>query len=122
MEPVASPTGRSAPTAGPTGSSMREPREARGAGADRGLADRAALDLRRAARHADDDARGGLEETRVVHLADEVLQHLLGDGEVGDHAVLHWTDRGDVARRAAEHLLGRDADFLDYFLAVGAAF
>ena len=31
-------------------------------------------------------------------------------------------DRGDVARRAAEHLLGREPDFLDHLLAVGPAF
>ena len=31
-------------------------------------------------------------------------------------------DRGDVARRAAEHLLGRETDFLDHLLAVGTAF
>ena len=36
-----------------------------------------------------------------MHLLDELLEHLLGDGEVGDHAVLHRADGGDVARRLA---------------------
>jgi hypothetical protein len=41
-----------------------------------------------------------------VSLLDEVGQHLLGDLEVGDDSVLHRLDRHDVARRAAEHVLG----------------
>jgi hypothetical protein len=35
----------------------------------------------------------GLEQARVVHLLDELLEHLLGEGEVGDDAVLHGADR-----------------------------
>jgi hypothetical protein len=42
----------------------------------------------------------------VVRLLDEVVEHLLGDFEVGDHAVLHRLDGHDVAGRAAQHLLG----------------
>ena len=53
---------------------------------------------------------------------DELLQHLLGDGEVGDDAVLHGPDGFDVARHLAEHRLGFGADGLDGLLAVGAAF
>ena len=53
---------------------------------------------------------------------DELLEHLLGDGEVGDDAVLHRPDRGDVAGRAPEHLLGGEPDFLDHLLAVRSAF
>jgi hypothetical protein len=45
-----------------------------------------------------------------VHLVDEVLQHLLGVGEVGDDAVLHGPDRSDVAGGAAEHVLRFDTD------------
>ena len=45
-----------------------------------------------------------------MHLLDEELQHLLGQGEVGDHAVLHRAHRGDVSGRAAEHVLGLGAD------------
>ena len=43
-------------------------------------------------------------------LADEVAQHLLGDLEVGDHAVLERPDRGDRAGRAAQHALGLGTD------------
>ncbi len=46
----------------------------------------------------------------VVRLLDEVVQHPLGDFEVGDHAVLHRLDGDDVARRAAQHLFGFFAD------------
>ncbi len=41
-----------------------------------------------------------------MHLLDEVLEHGLGIGEIGDHPVLHRPDGGDVARGPAQHLLG----------------
>jgi hypothetical protein len=63
--------------------------------------------------------RGRAEQLGVVHHADELLEHLLGDGEVGDHAVLHRADRLDVAGHLAQHLLGFLADGLDGLLAVG---
>jgi hypothetical protein len=94
----------------------------RGAGAQRRLADRAALDLGGAAGHADDDARARRQQPRLVHHLDELLEHLLGDGEVGDHAVLHRADRLDVARHLAQHLLGARADRGDRLLAAGPAF
>jgi hypothetical protein len=53
--------------------------------------------------HADDHA--GLGEPALVHLLDEVAQHLLADLEVGDHAVLQRPDGLDVRRRAADHAL-----------------
>src|SRR5439155_639721 len=89
---------------------------------ERRLADRAALDLSRAAGDADDDARGGAEEPGIEHFLDELLQHLLGHRKVGDHAVSHRPDGGDVVRRATEHLLGGEAHLLDDALAVRAAF
>src|SRR4051795_12612200 len=49
----------------------------------------------------------------LVDLLNEVAKHLLGDVEVGDHAVLEWADRGDRPGRAAEHALGLDADGVD---------
>ncbi len=91
------------------------------AGAFGRLLDRAALDLGRTERHADQHARRGAEPAVAVHLADEVLEHLLGVGEVGDDAVLHRPDRGDVPRRAAEHVLGLHAD-RDDDLAAAARF
>jgi hypothetical protein len=56
-----------------------------------------------------------------MHLLDELFEHLLGDGEVGDHAVLHRADDGDGARCLAKHFLGFLADGLDGF-GIGAAF
>ena len=47
-----------------------------------------------------------------MRLLNEVIQHALGDLEVGDDAVLHRLDGDDVARRAAEHFLGFFADGL----------
>ncbi len=41
-----------------------------------------------------------------VRLLNKIIQHALGDFEVGDHAVFHGLDSHDVARRAAQHLLG----------------
>src|SRR6266850_638781 len=67
-----------------------------------GVADGALLDLRDARRDADDDARPH-ERPTTVHLGNEVVQHLLGDVEVGDDAVLERPDGYDVARGAAEH-------------------
>src|SRR5438445_5560729 len=83
--------------------------------------DRAALDLGRAARHAHQHARARTEHARAMHLLDELLEHLLGHGEVGDDAVLHRPDRDDVARRATEHALGVGADRRDRTRAAGAA-
>src|SRR3546814_14897241 len=63
----------------------------------------------RARRHADDDLWAG-EAAAIVHLADKVLDHLLGDFEIRDDAVAQRPDRHDVAGRAAEHHLGLVAD------------
>src|SRR3984957_15742830 len=107
IEPVGSVTGKPAPIAAPIGSSMRKTR--RGAGAFGGFLDGAALDRGRARGHADDDLRRG-EAAAVMHLADEMLDHLLGDLEIGDDAVAQGTDRLDVAGGAAQHHLGLVAD------------
>ena len=45
-----------------------------------------------------------------MHLADEMLDHLLRDLEIRDHAVAHGTDRLDIAGRPAQHHLGVVAD------------
>ena len=57
-----------------------------------------------------------------MHHLDELLEHLLGDGEVGDHAVLHRADRLDIARHLAQHGLGFLADGLNRLLALGTTF
>ena len=55
----------------------------------------------------------GWADPAVDHLADEVAQHLLGDLEVGDHAVAQRARGGDRRRRAADHPLGVGADGVD---------
>src|SRR5690606_18893793 len=87
----------------------------------RRFADGAALDLGGATRNANDDARAGGEHAARMHHADELLEHLLGNGKVGDHAVFHGADGLDVAGHATQHLLGFAADRLDDFLAAGSA-
>ena len=77
----------------------------------RAVFDRALLDLRDLGRDANHDSRPD-PDVAVVRLLDEVGQHLLGDLEVGDDAVLHRLDGDDVARRAAEHVFGLLADGL----------
>ena len=109
MFPVGSATGRPAPIAAAIGSSMRY--------AWRAPAESVASSTARFSTpvtpdgHADDHAR--VRPAVLVHLLDEVAEHLLGDVEVGDDAVLQRPDRGDVAGRAAEHALGLDADGVD---------
>ena len=76
-----------------------------GLGAISRVLDRALLHLRNLRRHADHDPRMH-QHLAVVRLLDEVVEHLLGDFEVGDHAVLHGLDGHDVAGRAPQHLLG----------------
>ena len=80
-----------------------------GLGAIGGILNRALFHLGDLGRHADDDPRMH-QHLAVVRLLDEVVQHLFGDFEVGDDAVLHGLDGHDVAGRAAQHLLGFFAD------------
>jgi len=58
-----------------------------GAGVGSRIADRAALDRGGARRDADHDLRETREAALAVHLLDEMLDHLLGDVDVGDDAV-----------------------------------
>ena len=41
-----------------------------------------------------------------MYLADEVLQHLLGDGEIGDHAIFHRSNSDNIAGGTTQHTLG----------------
>ena len=106
MFPVGSATGRPAPIAAAIGSSIRY--------AWRAPAESVASSTARFSTpvtpdgHADDDAR--VRKAVLVHLLDEVAEHLLGDVEVGDHAVLQRPDRADRAGRAAEHALRLEPD------------
>ncbi len=76
-----------------------------GLGAIGGIDDGALFHLRDFAGHADHDARMH-QHFAAVRLLNEVIQHALGDFEIGDDAVFHGPDGDDVARRAAQHLLG----------------
>jgi hypothetical protein len=51
-----------------------------------------------------------MREAVLVHLLDEVAQHLLRHVEVGDHAVLERANCRDRPGRATEHPLRLDAD------------
>ena len=55
--------------------------------------------------NADDDPRTD-PLLAVVRLLDEVLEHLLRHLKVGDHPILHWTNRDDIPWSSAQHLLG----------------
>src|SRR4029077_13896609 len=69
---------------------------------DRGVLHGAPLDARHTGRDADHELR--LKDADLAaHLVDEVPEHVLGDHVVRDHAVAHRTQRGDRARRPAEH-------------------
>ena len=78
-------------------------------GAIRRIDDGALFHLRDFAGHADHDARMH-QHLAAVRLLNEVIQHALGDFEVGDDAVFHGPDGDDVAGRAAQHFLGFLAD------------
>ena len=51
-------------------------------------------------------------------LATKMLDHVLGDFEVGDHAVAQGPNRPEVLGRLAEHQLGIVADRADFLHAV----
>ena len=87
---------------------------ARRAGVGRGVADGAALDRGRGRRHAHDDMASRAERPRDADsLFDEMLDHLFGDIDVGDHAVAQGTQRLDIGGRLAHHQLRLVADHLD---------
>src|SRR2546428_6902907 len=73
----------------------------------------AVFHLRDLGRDADDDA-GMHECPALLRLLDEVVKHLLGHFEVGDHAVFHGLDNPEIAGRTAQHLLSFLADRLDF--------
>ncbi len=84
-----------------------------GFGAVRRIHNGALFHLRDFARDADHDARMD-QHLAAVRLLNEVIQHLLGDFEIGDHAVFHGLDGDDIAGRAAQHFLGLFADSLHF--------
>src|SRR5579884_1076995 len=101
MFPVGSATGRPAPIAAAIGSSIRY--------ALRAPADSVASSTARFSTPVTPDGTHPREPV-LVHLLDEVAQHLLRDVEVGDDAVLERPDRADRAGRATEHPFCLEAD------------
>jgi hypothetical protein len=99
------------------GHGLLDEEHAPGAGELRGFLNGAPLHRGRARRHADHDLRAH-KGPPIMHLADEMLDHFLGDLEIGDDAVSHRADRLDIAGGATEHHLGRVADGFDDLLAV----
>ena len=79
-------------------------------GVHRGIEDGALLDLGDAGRDAQDHPRARDEADALVHLVDEVPDHLLGHVEVADDAVAERPDRDDVGRGPPDHPLGLGAD------------
>src|SRR5690606_32381970 len=67
------------------------------------LADGAALDLCGSTRYAHDNAWAGGKHAARMHHADELLEHLLGNGKVGNHPVFHGTNGLDVAGHTTQH-------------------
>ena len=56
-----------------------------------------------------------------MHFADKVLEHFFGNGEVGDHTVLHGPNGRDMPGGAAQHVLGFSTHCFD-LLATAARF
>jgi hypothetical protein len=53
-----------------------------------------------------------------MHFVDEVLQHFLGNLEIGNDAVFQGPDGGNVAWRSTQHTFGVSPDRSDCFLAI----
>jgi len=79
-----------------------------GAGLHRRLHHRPPFDTGDAGGNADHDFR--LEDAlAAADLGDEVVEHALGDDEVGNHSLAHRPDGVDGAWRATQHLRGLGA-------------
>ena len=93
------------------GDRLLDQRDLARAGRQARLLDRPRLDLGDAGGHAHDHARA--RPAARLRLAQEVAQHLLGDLEVGDHAVAQGPRGGDRRGRAADHAVRLVADGVD---------
>src|SRR5215210_4835436 len=90
-----------------------------GPGVGGGGADRAALDRSRSGRDTDHDFREAPgAHLAAVHLVDEMLDHLLGDVDVGNDSIAQGADGFDLVGRLAHHQLGVLANGLDLLDAV----
>ncbi len=82
-----------------------------------GLLDCTTLHLGCTTGDTDQHTGAGFEETVLMHLADKVLQHLLGDIEVCDYAVFQWADRNDITGGTTQHALRFGTDRCNRFVA-----
>src|SRR5579875_2135451 len=71
------------------------------------------LDLGDPARDPDHHPRAWDQAELRVDPTDKVLEHLLGDIEVADDAILQGTHRHDICRGTADHALGLGANRQD---------
>ena len=70
-----------------------------------GIEHGALLDLRHTTGDTNDNARAGYGHQRLlVGLANEILQHGLGDLKLGDNAIAQGANGDDVGRRSPDHL------------------
>jgi hypothetical protein len=76
----------------------------------RGFLDGPAFDLGRPRRHTDRERRPAAEELPRPRHIDELPDHVLCGGEIGDHAMPHGPYRLEIIGRPAEQLLGLAAD------------
>ena len=88
------------------GHGLKDEIDLAGAGIAGGIANGAALDTGAARGHADDDFRIAEQALLAMHLADEMLDHFLGDFDVGDDAVAQGADGLDIVGSLAHHHLG----------------
>ena len=107
-DPDGSLTGRPAPIAAAIGSSIR--RAQRAPALMRGVPHGPLLHLGDTRGDPDQHPRPGDAGVSVVHLLDEVMNHLLGDVEVADHPVAQGPDGDDVGGSAANHAFRLGAD------------
>ncbi|BBG30883.1 homoserine acetyltransferase [Zymobacter palmae] len=75
-----------------------------------GFLDRTPFHLSGHAGHADQHTRAGLDEGTFMYLTNEMLQHLFGNGEVSNDAVLHRPNRRDVTGCTPQHAFGIQTD------------
>ena len=111
MLPVGVSTGRPTPMAAAIGSATIHTSLAPAVSAESRTARRSTSVM--PARHAHDHLGLHAEDVLVDDRLEEIAEHLLGDVEVGDHAVLQRPHRENAVGRAPQHPLGLEPDALD---------
>jgi hypothetical protein len=91
-----------------------------GAGTQGTFANGAPLYLGRTAGYTNDDARARPKDGARMNHLDKLLEHLLGDREIGNHPVFHGANGLNIARNLAQHGLGFLANGLNGLFALWA--